>query len=61
MISDTRLTIGPQIKGMTGKDIIDIFNGVMAAQEKFLGNSDRTVTETLPGAPQIEYAKTSTR
>ena len=33
MISDTRLTIGSQIKGMTDKDIIDVFNGVMAAQE----------------------------
>jgi hypothetical protein len=32
MISDTRLTIGSQIKGMTDKDIIDVFNGVMVAQ-----------------------------
>ena len=29
MISDARLTIGSQIKGMTDKDIIDVFNGVM--------------------------------
>jgi hypothetical protein len=36
MISDTRLTIGSQINGMTDKDIIDVFNGVMAAQEKLL-------------------------
>ena len=34
MIADTRLTIGPQINGMTDKGIIDVFNGVMAAQEK---------------------------
>jgi len=32
MISDTRLTIGSQIKGMMDKDIIDVFNGVMVAQ-----------------------------
>jgi len=57
MISDTRLTIGAQIKGMTDKDIIDIFNRVMAAQEKLLGDWDRTVTEMLPGARQIEYRK----
>ena len=57
MISDTRLTIGSQIKGMTDKDIIDVFNGVMAAQEKLLAGWDRTVTEMLPGAPQIEYRK----
>ena len=29
----------------------------MGAQDKFLGNWDRTVTEMLPGAPQIEYRK----
>ena len=57
MISDIRLTIGPQIKGMTDKDIVNIFNGVMAAQEKLLGDWDRTATEALPGAPQIEYRK----
>ena len=45
MISDTRLTIGSQIKGMTDKDIIDVFNGVMAAQEKLLGGWDRTNQE----------------
>jgi hypothetical protein len=58
-ISDTRLTIGSQIKGMTDKDIIDVFNGVMAAQEKLLEDWhwDRTVTEMPPGAPQIEYRK----
>ncbi len=57
MIADTRLTIGPQINGMTDKGIIDVFNGVMAAQEKLLGGWDRTVTEMMPGAPQIEYRK----
>ena len=57
MIADTRLTIGPQINGMTDKDIIDVFNGVMAAQEKLLGGWARTVTEMMPGAPQIEYRK----
>lgn len=61
MISDTRLTIGSQIKGMTDKDIIDVFNGVMAAQEKLLGGWDRTVTEMLPGLPKSSTARTSTR
>jgi hypothetical protein len=57
MISGTRLTIESQIKGMTDKAIIDVFNGVMAAQEKLLGDWDRKVTEMLPGAPQIGYRK----
>jgi hypothetical protein len=34
-ISGTRLTIGPQITTMTDRDIVDVFNGVMAAQEHF--------------------------
>ena len=54
-ISDTRLTIGPQIKTMTDKDIIDVFNGVMAAQQQLLQDWDRTVTEIPPGRPQIEH------
>ncbi|MEQ1695114.1 MAG: hypothetical protein ABL901_04660 [Hyphomicrobiaceae bacterium] len=61
MISGTRLTIGSQIKGMTDKAIIDVFNGVMAAQEKLIGDWDRTVTEMLPGAPQSNTARTSTK
>ena len=56
-ISDTRLTIGPQIKKMTDKEIVDIFNGVMAAQQKLLADWDRTVTEIPPGVPQIELRK----
>ena len=57
MIADTRLTIGPRIKRMTDKDFIDVFSGVMAAQKKLLRDWDRTVTEMLPEAPQIEYRK----
>ena len=56
-ISDTRLTIGRQIKKMTDKEIVDIFNGVMAAQEKLLADWDRKVTEIPPGQPQIELRK----
>ena len=54
-VSDTRLTIGPQIEKMTDKEIVDIFNGVMAAQEKLLAGWDRTVTEIPPGLPQFEH------
>lgn len=63
-ISDTRLTIGPQIEKMTDKEIVDIFNGVMAAQEKLLAGWDRTVTEIPPGlltaAPMAKCRSTST-
>ena len=42
---------------MTDKDIVDIFNGVMAAQENLLAGWDRTVTEIPPGLPQFEHRK----
>jgi hypothetical protein len=58
-ISDTRLAIGPQIKKMTDRDIVDVFNGVMAAQAKLLADWDRTVAEVPPGRPQIEYHRES--
>jgi hypothetical protein len=54
-IPETRLTIGPQMKTMTDRDIVDVFNGVMAAQQRLLEDWDRTVTEIPPGKPQIEH------
>jgi hypothetical protein len=53
-IPETRLTIGPQIKTMTDRDIGGVFNGVMAAQQRLLEDWDRTVTEIAPGNPQID-------
>ena len=47
-IPETRLTIGPQIKTMTDRDIVGVFNGVMAAQQRLLEDWDRTVTEIPP-------------
>jgi len=58
-ISGTRLTIGPQIAAMTDRDIVDVFNGVMAAQEGLLHGWDKTVVEIQPGKRQIEYHKES--
>jgi hypothetical protein len=35
-IAGTRLTIGPGIATMTDRDIINVFNGILAAQERLL-------------------------
>jgi hypothetical protein len=43
-IAGTRLTIGPDIATMTDRDIIDVFNGILAAQERLLAAWDKTVT-----------------
>jgi hypothetical protein len=58
-ISDTRLTIGPQIKTMTDRDIVDVFNGIMDAQERLLRGWNKTVVEVQPGKQQIEYHEDS--
>jgi len=58
-ISVTRLTIGPQIKTMTDRDIVDVFNGIMDAQEKLLPGWNKTVVEVQPGKQQIEYHEDS--
>jgi hypothetical protein len=44
-ISETRITIGPDITTMTDREIIDVFNGILAAQERLLAAWDKTVTE----------------
>ena len=33
-LAGTRLTIGPDLATMTDRDIIDVFNGILAAQEE---------------------------
>jgi hypothetical protein len=32
----TRLTIGPDIATMTDREVIDVFNGILAAKERLL-------------------------
>ena len=56
-ISGTRLTIGPQIRSMTDREIVDVFNGAKAALEGLLPGWNKTVVEIQPGKRQIEYRK----
>ena len=58
-IAGTRLTIGPDLATMTDRDIIDVFNGILAAQERILAACDKTVTEEPPGEKQIDYHEDS--
>jgi hypothetical protein len=58
-IAGTRLTIGPDLATMTDRDIIDLFNGILAAQERILAACDKTVTEEPPGEKQIDYHEDS--
>jgi hypothetical protein len=58
-ISGTRLTIGPHIVTMADRDIVDVFNGIPAAQERLLASWDKTVMEELLGEKQIDYHENS--
>jgi hypothetical protein len=58
-ISGTHLTIGPDITTMTDREIIDVFNGILAAQERILAAWDKTVIEEPPGEKQIDYHENS--
>ena len=58
-ISGTRLTIGPDIATMTDREIVDVFNGILAAQEQLLAAWNKTVTEEPPGEKQIDYHEES--
>jgi hypothetical protein len=58
-ISNARLTIGPQIKTMADSDVVDVFNGIMDAQDKLLHGWNKTVIEAQPGEKQIKYHENS--
>jgi hypothetical protein len=58
-ISGTRITIGPDITTMTDREIIDVFNGILAAQDRLLAAWDKTVTEEAPGEKQMDYHEDS--
>ena len=40
---------------MSDRDIVDVFNGIIAAQDKLLHEWDQTVIEIPLGRPQIEH------
>jgi hypothetical protein len=58
-VAGTRFTIGPDIATMTDREIIDVFNGILAAQERLLAAWDKTVTEEAPGEKQMDYHEDS--
>jgi hypothetical protein len=58
-IAGTRLTVGPDIATMTDREIIDVFNGILAAQERLLAGWDKAIIEEPPGEKQIDYHQDS--
>ena len=58
-IMGVNLTIGDEIHGMTDRDILDVHNDIVAAQEQSLLDWDNTVIEIPPGKPQIKFSRGS--
>ena len=54
-ISGTRIAIGPQISAMTDADIVDLYNGILASQQRLLAGWNKTVIEEPLGEEQIDY------
>jgi len=60
-IAGTRLTIGPDIATMTDREIIDVFNGILAAQERLLAAWDKTSPKNRRGRGRSTTTKTTTK
>ena len=58
-ISGVNLTIGDAIRSMSDRDILDVYNDVIAAQEQSRRDWDNTVIEVPIGQPQIEFNRDS--
>jgi hypothetical protein len=58
-ISTTHLTIGPEIIRMNDQEILDIFNGVISAQEWSIATYEHIAVEIPAGKPQLKYSARS--
>ena len=58
-ISGVNLVIGDAIETMTDREILDMHNDIVAAQEQSLRDWDNTVIEIPPGKPQIRKSRLS--
>ncbi len=58
-IGGVNLTIGEDIHGMTDRDILELHNDIISAQEQSLRDWDNTVFEIPPAKPQIKFSRDS--
>ncbi len=54
-IRGVHLQAGPALATMTDAEVLELFNGMLEAQDEFAAGVDPTLTEIPPGLPQIEY------
>ena len=58
-ISVVRLTVGSNLGSMTNAAVLDLFNGVIEAQEAIAAEYDAKLIEIPPGKLQIRYTEQS--
>ena len=58
-IRGVHLRVGPALATMTDADVLELFNGMLEAQDEVAAGVDPTLTEIPPGLPQIEYREKS--
>jgi hypothetical protein len=54
-IATTHFRIGPAVRRLTDRQILDRFNEIVAAEEKAVGGCGHVAIEIPPGRPQIRY------
>ena len=58
-IRGVHLRVGPALATMTDADVLELFNGMLEAQDEVAAGVDPTLTEIPPSLPQIEYHENS--
>ena len=54
-VSPTHLKIGPEIQGMTDKEILDCHNRILQTQQQMALEYEHVAVEIPEGRPQIKY------
>ena len=56
-IAGVNLHIGPELKGMSDQEVLDVHNDIIRAQRRMSAAYEHVAVEIPEGSPQIEYAK----
>lgn len=55
-IAGVNLRIGPELKGMSDQEVLDVHNGIVRVQQEMAARYEHVAVEIPEGSPQIEYS-----
>lgn len=58
-VSIVSLAVGPALSSVNDAAVLDLYNGVLEAQDKIAREYDAALVEIPPGRPQIRYSEDS--